>query len=84
MQHDHADATLGLDDVRCIQPRAYDNEKGSVATSGAAASLPVFVSPKTLDTLKQKFDYLMGGHMDNQTVKGSYGLGSLWFRVLMV
>ena len=51
LTHDHADAVLGIDDLRALQP--YDPK-----TRQPSASLPVLADRRSLATLKRTFPYL--------------------------
>lgn len=49
LTHEHADAMLGLDNVRGVQPFNVKNE---------IPPMPVFVTQHTMDSVKAKFPYL--------------------------
>ncbi|XP_074560069.1 putative hydrolase C777.06c isoform X2 [Curcuma longa] len=50
LTHEHADATLGLDDIRAVQPFSHTNEIDPT---------PVYLTQYAMDSLAQKFSYLM-------------------------
>lgn len=58
--HEHADACLGMDDIRSLQ-RYVVGPDGEVITP---ARLPVHVSTHTLKTMKRKFGYLVPSEED--------------------
>lgn len=63
LTHEHADAMLGLDDLRGFQTRPYvlmnKETKTSKLENGGSTSLPVFLSPLCLKRVKEQFDYLV-------------------------
>lgn len=63
LTHEHADAILGLDDLRGFQISPH-MMKGRGMTH--TASLPVFLSPLCLDTVKQVFSYLVPKELSEQ------------------
>ncbi|XP_042416655.1 putative hydrolase C777.06c [Zingiber officinale] len=50
LTHEHADATLGLDDIRVVQPFSHTNDIDPT---------PVYLTQYAMDSLAQKFPYLM-------------------------
>jgi phosphoribosyl 1,2-cyclic phosphodiesterase len=56
LTHEHADAILGLDDLRGFQIAPYMN---IIKGNKQSASLPVFLSPLCLETVRQVFFYLV-------------------------
>ncbi|KAM7260061.1 hypothetical protein ACFE04_015802 [Oxalis oulophora] len=50
LTHEHADATLGLDDVRAVQPFSPTND---------IHPTPVYLNQYAMDSMSQKFPYLM-------------------------
>eukprot|EP00271_Cylindrocystis_brebissonii_P010587 TRINITY_DN2683_c1_g1_i1.p1 TRINITY_DN2683_c1_g1~~TRINITY_DN2683_c1_g1_i1.p1 ORF type:complete len:392 (-),score=20.24 TRINITY_DN2683_c1_g1_i1:369-1544(-) len=62
LTHDHADAVLGIDDLRGVQP--YDE-------FNRIAPMPVFLSRHCLESLKEKFDYLMPKPAPTAVVEGN-------------
>ncbi|CAN0106984.1 unnamed protein product, partial [Laminaria digitata] len=68
LTHDHADAMLGLDDVRGLQVRNKE-----------APPMPVHVSEKTDRAVKRVFPYLVGRESDNGA--GGRFVASLTFNV---
>jgi len=57
--HSHADAILGLDDIRGIQKQNTNLTRGLLSTDTPSCSpLPVFCSGITMRDISHKFDYL--------------------------
>eukprot|EP00903_Cladosiphon_okamuranus_P021122 g19403.t1 len=67
LTHDHADAMLGLDDVRSLQAPRKDR-----------VSTPVFVSPQTDRSVRRVFPYLVDREDDNG--KGGRSVAALKFK----
>lgn len=65
LTHEHADAILGLDDLRGFQiaPRML---KGGGTSMTPTVSLPIFLSPLCLETVKQVFSYLVPKELSEQ------------------
>lgn len=50
LTHEHADATLGLDDIRSVQPFSPTND---------ISPTPVYLSQYAMDSITEKFPYLV-------------------------
>ncbi|KAK6917136.1 Metallo-beta-lactamase [Dillenia turbinata] len=50
LTHEHADATLGLDDIRTVQPYSPTND---------ITPTPVYLTQHSMDSLAEKFSYLV-------------------------
>ncbi|XP_027085920.1 putative hydrolase C777.06c [Coffea arabica] len=50
LSHEHADAVLGLDDVRAVQPYSTKNDIDPT---------PIYLSQHSMDSIAQKFPYLV-------------------------
>ncbi|KAL5540316.1 hypothetical protein UlMin_045061 [Ulmus minor] len=50
LTHDHADAVLGLDDVRSVQPQSSMNDIDPI---------PIYLSQMTLESVSERFPYLV-------------------------
>ncbi len=64
--HEHADAFMGMDDLRGFQiARHMISSDGTSSSSGVfpSMSLPVYLSPNCLETVKKTFTYLIPKHL---------------------
>ncbi len=69
LTHEHADAVLGLDDLRGFQmtPFMLKSNHSETKVSISSSSLPVFLSSNCFDKVKQQFDYLVPKQDRNNT-----------------
>lgn len=67
--HDHADAMMGLDDLRSVQRMPDNAKQGQLAEARRdIAATPVFVGARHLAGLHRCFPYLVSKNIENQTV----------------
>ncbi|EEF30944.1 conserved hypothetical protein [Ricinus communis] len=60
LTHEHADAVLGLDDIRTVQPFSPTNEVDPV---------PVYLSQPTMNSITLKFPYLIKKELRGQEIR---------------
>ncbi len=58
LTHEHADHTMGMDDLRACYWRRRDLVRAGRLGPGQSEDIPLFCYPETLSSLHQRFDYL--------------------------
>ena len=66
LTHEHADAFLGLDDLRGFQIARHMISSDGTTSGVPNMSLPVYLSPKCFETIKQAFGYLVPKELTEQ------------------
>lgn len=67
--HDHADATLGMDDLRSVQQLPHSSKPGNAfAAMQETVAMPVFVPSRHMPRIRQLFPYLMPEAIAGQVV----------------